>query len=124
AEAINLGYDLKRKENRLKISSQVEITTPKGQSLHGVTVDISPSGAKFKVPRAFKYNLGEIISVKFTELVEKSLEADVNEAVEFRILGIDESYENNAVKFLRCMRISDTTSVARLLDESLNSVSK
>ena len=37
AEAINLGYDLKRQENRLKISSQVEITTSKGQSLHGVT---------------------------------------------------------------------------------------
>ncbi len=67
--AINLEfYDLKRQENRLGISSQVEITS-KGQSLHGVTVSISPSGAKFKVPSTFRYNLGEIV-VKFTELVE------------------------------------------------------
>ncbi|MEG3221508.1 PilZ domain-containing protein [Vibrio gigantis] len=124
AEAINLGYDLKRQENRLKISSQVEITTSKGQSLHGVTVDISPSGAKFKVPSAFRYNLGEIISVKFTELIEKSQENDVNQAVEFRVLGIDESYENNAVKFLRTIKVSDNNIVARLLDESLNSTSK
>ena len=124
AEAINLGYDLKRQENRLKISSQVEITTSKGQSLHGVTIDISPSGAKFKVPSAFRYNLGEIISVKFTELVEKSLEADVNQAVEFRVLGIDDSYENDAVKFLRTIKVSDNNIVARLLDESLNSTSK
>ncbi|CAK3929382.1 PilZ domain-containing protein [Vibrio crassostreae] len=124
AEAINLGYDLKRQENRLKISSQVEITTSKGQSLHGVTVDISPSGAKFKVPSAFRYNLGEIISVKFSELIEKSQENDVNQAVEFRVLGIDESYENNAVKFLRTIKVSDNNVVARLLDESLNSISK
>ncbi|MCC4855590.1 pilus assembly protein PilZ [Vibrio lentus] len=124
AEAINLGYDLKRQENRLKISSQVEITTSKGQSLHGVTVDISPSGAKFKVPSAFRYNLGEIIEVKFTELVEKSLETDSNDIVEFRVLGIDESYENNAVKFLRTIKIGDSSLVARLLDESLNSSSK
>ncbi|MEZ8251825.1 pilus assembly protein PilZ [Vibrio splendidus] len=124
AEAINLGYDLKRQENRLKISSQVEITTSKGQSLHGVTVDISPSGAKFKVPSAFKYNLGEIISVKFTELIEKSQENDVYQAVEFRVLGIDESYENNAVKFLRTIKVSNNNIVARLLDESLNSSSK
>ncbi|CAH6967611.1 PilZ domain-containing protein [Vibrio splendidus] len=124
AEAINLGYDLKRQENRLKISSQVEVTTSKGQSLHGVTVDISPSGAKFKVPSVFRYNLGEIISVKFTELVEKSLETDVNQAVEFRVLGIDESYENDAVKFLRTIKVSDNNIVARLLDESLNSTSK
>ena len=124
AEAINLGYDLKRQENRLKISSQVEVTTSKGQSLHGVTVDISPSGAKFKVPSTFRYNLGEIISVKFTELVEKSLEIDVNKAIEFRVLGIDESYENNAVKFLRTIKVSDNNILARLLDESLNSSSK
>ncbi|MEF1230457.1 PilZ domain-containing protein, partial [Vibrio fortis] len=74
AEPINLGYDLKRQENRLKVASQVEITTSKGQVLHGVTVDISPSGGKFKVPSAFKYNLGEVVGVKFTELVEKSKE--------------------------------------------------
>ncbi|MFB9143768.1 PilZ domain-containing protein [Vibrio artabrorum] len=124
AEAINLGYDLKRKENRLKISSQVEMTTSKGQDLHGVTIDISPSGAKFKVPSTFRYSLGEIISVKFTELVEKSRENDVDKAIDYRILGIDESYENDAVKFLRTIKVSDTNVVARLINESLNSSSK
>ena len=124
AEAINLGYDLKRQENRLKISSQVEVTTSKGQSLHGVTVDISPSGAKFKVPSAFRYNLGEIICVKFTELFEKSLDTDINEIVKFRVLGIDESYENDAVKFLRTVKISDNNILASLLDAALNSTSK
>ncbi|WP_299694485.1 PilZ domain-containing protein [uncultured Vibrio sp.] len=124
AEAINLGYDLKRKENRLKISSQVAISTSKGDNLHGVTVDISPSGAKFKVPTAFKYSLGEVISVKFSELIEKSLEANVNQALKFRVLGIDESYENNAVKFLRTIKVSDSDILARLINESLNSDNK
>ena len=124
AEPINLGYDLKRQENRLKVASQVEITTSKGQVLHGVTVDISPSGGKFKVPSAFKYNLGEIIGVKFTELVEKSKEPDVDKPTEFRVLGIDDSFENNAVKFLRTVRVCDSNVVGRLIEESLNSSSK
>ncbi|WP_438879838.1 PilZ domain-containing protein, partial [Bacillus cereus group sp. Bce007] len=52
AEIIKLGYDLKRKENRLSLNSQVLITL-NNQTIHAVTLDLSPSGAKFKVPAAF-----------------------------------------------------------------------
>ncbi|NOH97342.1 PilZ domain-containing protein [Vibrio sp. 99-70-13A1] len=124
AEPINLGYDLKRKENRLRLHSQVEVKASKGQVLQAVTVDISPSGAKFKVPSAFKYNLGEVIAVSFTELTEKSSLTDVSDAVEFRVLGIDDSYENNAVKYLRTIRLTDTNIMSQLIDEALHSASK
>ncbi|MCV5334995.1 PilZ domain-containing protein, partial [Escherichia coli] len=72
AEPVHLGYDLKRQEKRLKVQSQVEIRRAKGQILHGLSIDLSSSGAKFKVPSAFKYNLGEIIQVSFTEFAGKS----------------------------------------------------
>lgn len=124
AEPINLGYDLKRKENRLRLISQVEIKASRGQVLQAVTVDISPSGAKFKVPSAFKYNLGEVIAVSFTELASKSQISDVADTIEFRVLGIDDSYENNAVKYLRTIRLTNTDIIGRLINEALSSASK
>ncbi|POB67990.1 pilus assembly protein PilZ, partial [Vibrio vulnificus] len=72
AEAVHLGYDLKRQEKRLRVHSQVDITLSKGQLLHGVSVDLSASGAKFKVPSAFNYSLGEVIQITFSELAKTS----------------------------------------------------
>ncbi|MCE0494307.1 PilZ domain-containing protein [Vibrio salinus] len=120
-ESIQLGYDLKRQENRLKISSQIEIELPRSQSLNAVTVDLSPSGAKFKVPSSFNYKLGETIFVRFVEL-EKTLDIQgIEFPVEYRILGVDESYENDSVYFLRTVRTSDTDIIDKVIDYHLTS---
>lgn len=70
-EIIDLGYDLLRQENRLKLSSQAEIKLANGQLVNALTVDLSPSGAKLKVPAAFDYKLGEVIHVRYTDLDKK-----------------------------------------------------
>lgn len=118
-EAIQLGYDLKRKENRIKISSQISIRLSGNQTLNAVTLDLSPSGGKFKVPASFNYKLGEIITVRFIEL-KKTLKIEgIELPVEFKILGIDESYENDSVVFLRTMRITNTDIIDKIIDNSL-----
>lgn len=120
AEIIKLGYDLKRKENRLSLNSQVLITL-NNQTIHAVTLDLSPSGAKFKVPAAFNYKSGQTFKAQFTEL-EKSLDIPgLNQPIEYRILAIDDSYENNAVKYLRALRITETTLIDNVIAESLAS---
>ncbi|KGK22603.1 pilus assembly protein PilZ [Vibrio navarrensis] len=124
AEAIYLGYDLKRQEKRLRVQSQVEIKLAKGQVLHGVSVDLSSSGAKFKVPSAFSYNLGEIIQVSFSELAKTSKVANIDKKLEYRVLAVEDSYENDAVKFLRCLRLTETNIIARVIDESLSNSAK
>ncbi|KGY13594.1 pilus assembly protein PilZ [Vibrio tubiashii] len=117
-EAVVMGYDLKRKENRLKVSSQIEIELLSGQIVHATTVDLSPSGAKFKVPSAFNYKLGEVIDVRLVEL-SKTLEVEgINSVIPYRIVGIDESYENDAVKYLRVLKL-DTTNLIELVIEQL-----
>jgi hypothetical protein len=110
-EIINLGYDLKRKENRLKLATQVEITLPDKQIIHGVSVNLSPSGAKFKVPAAFRYKLGEIIEVNFSELSKKFDIPGLKDIIVYRVLGIEDSYINDAVKFLRLKRLSKTDAI-------------
>ena len=122
SEPITLGYDLKRQENRLKVNTQVEIRMPKGQILHGLTIDLSSSGAKFKVPSAFEYNLGEVITVTFTELAQKSELAGVDQEVEFRVLAVDESYENDAIKYLRTLKLTDTDLITRLISEATSNI--
>ncbi|GAK15317.1 LOW QUALITY PROTEIN: hypothetical protein JCM19053_4462 [Vibrio sp. JCM 19053] len=124
AEPVHLGYDLKRQEKRLKVQSQVEICRSKGQLLHGLSIDLSSSGAKFKVPSAFKYNLGEIIQVTFTEFASKSNVAGIEKPLAYRILAVDDCYENDSVRYLRTIRLTDTNVVTRVIDEALNSAAK
>ncbi|WP_322803040.1 PilZ domain-containing protein [Vibrio alfacsensis] len=124
AEPIHLGYDLKRQEKRLKVQSQVEITRQKGQLIHALSIDLSCSGAKFKVPSAFKYNLGEVIQVTFTEFASKSQVSGLEEPLSYRVLAVDDCYENNAVLYLRTIRLTETNIIERVIDEALNSTAK
>ncbi|WP_394127546.1 PilZ domain-containing protein [Vibrio hepatarius] len=120
-EAITLGYDLKRKENRLKISSQVEIKLANNQVVNALTVDLSPSGAKFKAPSAFDYKLGEVVDVTLIEL-QKSVEIEgIEQPIPYRIVGIDESYENDAVKFLRLLKLDTSSLVEKIIEHLLQS---
>ncbi|MGR5131291.1 PilZ domain-containing protein [Vibrio alfacsensis] len=124
AEPVHLGYDLKRQEKRLKVQSQVEIIRSNGQILHGLSIDLSCSGAKFKVPSAFKYSLGEVLQVTFTEFANKSQVIGIEKALTYRVLAVDDCYENNAVRYLRTIRLTETNIVAQVIDEALNSATK
>ncbi|EOD9420929.1 PilZ domain-containing protein [Vibrio campbellii] len=124
AEPVHLGYDLKRQEKRLKVQSQVEIVRSKEQVIHGLSIDLSCSGAKFKVPSAFKYSLGEVIQVTFTEFANKSQVAGVEKPITYRVLAVDDCYENDSVRYLRTIRLTETNVIARVIDEALNSAAK
>jgi hypothetical protein len=115
-EVINLGYDLARTENRLKLATQIEVTLPDKQLIHGISVNLSASGAKFKVPSAFRYKLGEIIHVRFSELNKKYDISGLKDDVAYRVLAIEDSYDNDSVKFLRVKRLSKTDSIERVIE--------
>ncbi len=119
AEPIVMGYDLKRKENRLKLATQIVIHLSSDQLVHGVTVDISPSGGKFKVPSAFDYKLGEVITIHFVELARTSKIPGISQHVSYRIVGIDESFENDAVNFLRVLKVDDVELVNDIMTHCL-----
>lgn len=117
-EALKLGDDLKRQEDRLKLTFQVQITL-NDQFIHGLSVDLSASGGKFKVPAAFNYKLGQIIKVRFSELADTLNIPGIEEFVEYRILAIDDSYDNDAVKFLRTLRLTETQLIENIITQSL-----
>ncbi|WP_194436326.1 PilZ domain-containing protein [Vibrio fluminensis] len=118
-EPIVMGFDLKRKENRLKISSQIVIQLANNQQVHGVTIDLSSSGGKFKVPSAFNYKLGEVISIQFVELEKSANIAKISQQVCYRIVGIDESFENDAINFLRVIRLDNADLIDNIMAYSL-----
>ncbi|EJK2992450.1 PilZ domain-containing protein [Vibrio cholerae] len=118
-EPVKLGYDLKRQENRLKISSQIEIHLKNEQLVHGLSVDLSPSGAKLKVPAAFDYKLGEVIQVYFSDLNKTSNVVGLHKSIDYRILGVDESYDSDAIKFLRVLKLSDTDVIEKVIEEAI-----
>lgn len=124
AEPLVMGYDLKRKENRLKLATQIEIHRANNQLVHGVTVDISPSGGRLKVPSAFDYKLGEVIDLIYTEVARSSKIVDIDKAIQYRIVGIDESHENDAVRFLRVIKLDETSVVDEIITQFLHSNSQ
>lgn len=124
AELIRLGYDLRRQENRLRMASQVNIKLSSGQEIHGVSVDLSCSGARFKVPSAFDYRLGEVIQATFVQIAKEVNDPQLEEALEYRILGVDDCYENNSVRWLRLKRLTDTDVIAHAIEELLQKSSK
>ncbi|OLQ87724.1 pilus assembly protein PilZ [Vibrio ponticus] len=115
AEPVVMGFDLKRKENRLKLSTQIVIHLSNEQLVHGVTSDISPSGGKFKVPSAFHYKLGEVITIQFSELAKSTSIGKITESICYRIVGIDESFENDAVNFLRVIRLDNAELINNIM---------
>ncbi|KII79870.1 PilZ domain-containing protein [Vibrio renipiscarius] len=121
AEPLVMGYDLKRKENRLRIATQIEIHLNHEQKIHGMTVDISPSGGKIKVPSAFDYKLGEVISIFFTEIARSNDIADIEKSVFYRIVGIDQSLENDSIRFLRVIKLDDNPVVDDIITHFLHS---
>jgi len=124
AEAIRLGYDLRRQENRLKMASQVDIKLSTGQEIHGVSVDLSCSGARFKVPSAFDYRLGEVLQATFIQIAKELNDPQLEEPLEYRILGVDDCYENNSVRWLRLKRLTDTDIIAHAIEQLLQSSTK
>lgn len=124
ASPINLGYDLKRKECRLKVESQVSITLENGETIIGLSVDLSSSGAKFKVPGTFDYDLGQIISVNFDELAETSQLKEITKPIEYRVLGVDGLHGVSPVKYLRTLRLTRTNAVELVVNKMLNTESK
>ncbi len=124
AEPINLGYDLLRRENRLKLTSQVTITLNNGETAHGVTVDLSGAGAKFKVPGTFDYNLGEVISVSFDELAKDDRIKEIQKPIEYRVLGVEGIHGVSPVKFLRTLRLTSTNAIEQVVEQHLNTETK
>ncbi|MCL9781440.1 PilZ domain-containing protein [Vibrio sp. S4M6] len=118
-DPVTLGFDLKRRESRLLFTTQMEMKLPSGQLVHGVSVDLSGAGGRFKVPSAFTYKQGEVVDILFTELTKKSKVVGLNDPIQYRVVGVDESYENDAVKYLRTLRITDTDVIQQVIEESL-----
>ncbi|MGF1727379.1 PilZ domain-containing protein [Photobacterium nomapromontoriensis] len=117
---LRFGHYLTRNENRLQIGTPVNLVLPFRQEVHGFTSDLSYSGAKFKVPAAFRYNLGMTVTAYFPKLAEALNDNQLMQGLNYRILGIDENQENNSYKWLRVKITSDNTIIKSAIDQSLS----
>ncbi len=120
ANLIRFGHYLHREENRLQISTPVTINFPLNQQIWGMTADLSFSGAKFKVPAAFNYRLGQTIDATFPQLATTHDEPCFEQPHRYRILGIDDNPEDNSFKWLRLIALSDNEALKTMIVESQN----
>uniref|UniRef100_UPI00397EEE15 hypothetical protein n=1 Tax=Salmonella sp. ZJJH19_0144 TaxID=3159615 RepID=UPI00397EEE15 len=44
--------------------------------------------------------------------------------IEYRILGVDESYDNDSVKYLRALKLSESLVIEKVIEESLKNNSQ
>lgn len=120
AKPIRFGHYLTRSELRLRMSTQVSVLLPNGNMIHGTSSDLSPSGARIKVPAAFKYGLGQIIQVSFANLAQETGITELNGDFPYRILGIHDSKENDSYRWLRLKMESKHDVITVAIEETLN----
>lgn len=120
ANLIRFGHYLHREENRLQISTPVTISIPFNQQIWGMTTDLSSSGAKFKVPSAFSYRLGQTIDAYFPQLAEIHNEPLLEQPHRYRVLGIDDNPEDASFKWLRLIALSENEALKKLIIASQN----
>lgn len=71
------------------------------------------------MPAAFDYKLGEVIQVYFSDLNKTSNVVGLHKSIDYRILGVDESYDSDAIKFLRVLKLSDTDVIEKVIEEAI-----
>ena len=115
AQLIRFGYYLNREEKRLSIATQIALTLANEQQILATTVDLSLSGARCKVPTAFDYQLGQTITASFPQLAQQYQDARLNQSHYYRILAIDDIQENNSIKWLRLLALTDNTALQAII---------
>nr|WP_086940969.1 PilZ domain-containing protein [Thaumasiovibrio occultus] len=113
-QPIRFGNYLFRSESRLQLSTPLELELPGNQQVNGTTQDISSGGAKFRVPSAFNYSLGQTILVRFNELARKTNIPQLVEGVKYRILGV-ELAENDSFVWLRVRALNQIDTMAKAI---------
>ncbi|MEC6797551.1 PilZ domain-containing protein [Photobacterium sp. S4TG1] len=115
AQLIRFGYYLSREEKRLGIATPIALTLSNEQQVLATTVDLSFSGAKCKVPAAFDYQLGQTITASFPQLAQQYQDARLNQSHHYRILGIDDIQDNDNIKWLRLLALTDNTALQAII---------
>ncbi|PLC58470.1 PilZ domain-containing protein [Photobacterium carnosum] len=115
AQLIRFGYYLNREEKRLSIATQIALTLANEQQILATTVDLSLSGARCKVPTAFDYQLGQTITASFPQLAQQYQDARLNQSHYYRILAIDDIQENDSIKWLRLLALTDNTALQAII---------
>ncbi len=120
AQLIRFGYYLSRDENRLKIATPMTLTLVNNQQVLATTVDLSLSGAKCKVPTAFDYQLGQTITASFPQLAQQYQDARLNQHHHYRILGIDDIQDNDSIKWLRLLALTENIALQEIIKHDQN----
>ena len=115
AQLIRFGYYLSREEKRLSIATPIALTLANEQQILATTVDLSFSGAKCKVPAAFDYQLGQTITASFPQLAQQYQDARLNQSHHYRILSIDTIQDNDNIKWLRLLALTDNTALQAII---------
>ncbi|WP_256383206.1 PilZ domain-containing protein [Photobacterium toruni] len=115
AQLIRFGYYLSREEKRLSIATPIALTLPNEQQILATTVDLSPSGARCKVPAAFDYQLGQTITASFPQLAQQYQDQQLNQRHPYRILGIDDIQDNDSIKWLRLLALTDHSALQAMI---------
>ncbi|GAL06071.1 hypothetical protein JCM19237_1711 [Photobacterium aphoticum] len=119
APLLRFGHYLTRHEDRLHISTPVNLELPDGHMVNAITADLSFSGAKFKVPSAFTYQLGMLITARFPKMAEVLHNPQLMDGLAYRVLAIDESGEHDSYKWLRLKIVGDNQIIKAAIEEYL-----
>ncbi|QUJ68061.1 PilZ domain-containing protein [Photobacterium sp. GJ3] len=117
AELLRFGYHLNRSEQRIQISTPVVLSLPYSQEVNGISADISPSGARFRVSSAFRYVEGQMVTAYFPELAKQLKDERLMQGMNYRVLGVT-PHDNESFTWLRLVLVAPNDAIKDAIEAS------
>ncbi|MGF1708705.1 PilZ domain-containing protein [Enterovibrio baiacu] len=122
ADALRFGHYLLRSEHRIQLNSQVQVFLPDGTEVNGTTLDISNSGMRIKLPAAFQYEVGTVLTVYFPQLGDECQIPELFTGIDYRLVGVEINLVQDNFRRLRLRLITSTEAIKEAIDVKSKSV--
>lgn len=83
--AVNFGHYRQRTEERMNYSIKILISQPSGLSINAVTLDISVTGARIRLPIEHQLDLSSLIYIRFIDLEKEFCFEELEQALAYEV---------------------------------------
>ncbi|KXF79711.1 PilZ domain-containing protein [Enterovibrio coralii] len=120
AQPIKFGHYLSRSENRIQLSTRIQVFLPNGTEVNGSTVDLSNSGMQVKLPSSFVYDIGSTIIVYFPQLGDECQLPELFSGLKYRIVGKELNLVRDNFQRIRLRLTTSTEAVKEAISIKLS----
>ncbi|MCE9679113.1 PilZ domain-containing protein [Shewanella sp. AS1] len=96
-----LGSYFNRSEERMNYAIRIQVSQPGSNEIGGITVDLSVSGARIRLPLNHGLNIGQPLRVKLLDLSKEYYYDDLQKGVDYQVVDVETNHEYSWMRLKR-----------------------